>query len=349
VGVPLLDGTRSVRELIETAGLDEFETGKAVYGLIQAGFAHRVGTRETAAAPKSPEDELAERRNLATAFFRTRMFTEARQQYDAILALTPDDLAARFRLGLIAVLEGRHRSAVRAFKAVLERGGPRYGAFIGLAGALRGLGRHADALLVLDEAEALRPGGADVPLARGMSRLELGEIAAARADFATYAERLPDDVEPAPAYFYFAALAAALHGARDDARALTTHGLRGRPDASPLLLMMGLLEERAGDDARAAHWYGRAVAEDAACAHAHRGLGDIAQRASRPRHALAHYRRALEADADLGSDVHTRIGNLLYNMGDFTGAVRHWNRALELDPADEAVRNNLEIVSHAAR
>ena len=49
--VPLLDGTRDVRQLVDELGLGEFEVGKALYGLVAAGYAHRVGT-STAVAPR---------------------------------------------------------------------------------------------------------------------------------------------------------------------------------------------------------------------------------------------------------------------------------------------------------
>src|SRR5437667_8974172 len=41
--IPLLDGTRDVNQVIEDSGLGEFEIGKAMYGLITAGFLHRAG------------------------------------------------------------------------------------------------------------------------------------------------------------------------------------------------------------------------------------------------------------------------------------------------------------------
>ena len=41
--IPLLDGTRDIRTLVEETGLVEFEVGKSVYGLITAGLAWSVG------------------------------------------------------------------------------------------------------------------------------------------------------------------------------------------------------------------------------------------------------------------------------------------------------------------
>jgi hypothetical protein len=41
--LPLLDGRRDVAAVIDESGLGEFDVGKALYGLVSAGFAQRVG------------------------------------------------------------------------------------------------------------------------------------------------------------------------------------------------------------------------------------------------------------------------------------------------------------------
>src|ERR671911_2289680 len=67
--LPLIDGTRDVRQLIDESGLVEFEVGKAVFGLITAGFAHRVGP-STATPPKVNETRGDDHRNLGIAFYK---------------------------------------------------------------------------------------------------------------------------------------------------------------------------------------------------------------------------------------------------------------------------------------
>src|SRR2546426_4896644 len=47
--LPLLDGSRDLHHVIEDSGLGEFEIGKALYGLITAGFVHRAGRTASAA------------------------------------------------------------------------------------------------------------------------------------------------------------------------------------------------------------------------------------------------------------------------------------------------------------
>jgi len=76
--VQLADGSRSVSEIVDDSGLSEFEVGKALFGLLQAGFAAGVGKR-TESAAKARDAERAERYNLGMAFFRTGMLTDAAQ------------------------------------------------------------------------------------------------------------------------------------------------------------------------------------------------------------------------------------------------------------------------------
>ena len=58
--------------------------------------------------------------------------------------------------------------------------------------------------------------------------------------------------------------------------------------------------------------------------------------------------RAAEIDPQLGDDLFAKIGNILYKLRKLEQAVGHWQKALQLNPDNAIVRNNLEIVSHAA-
>jgi len=108
--LPLLDGTRDVQTVIDASGLVEFEVGKALYGLITAGFAHRVGT-SAAAAPKVNEGRVDEHRNLGIAFYKAGMLEEALREFRRVAELRPADASAPFHLGLIAVRQGRWEDA----------------------------------------------------------------------------------------------------------------------------------------------------------------------------------------------------------------------------------------------
>jgi tetratricopeptide (TPR) repeat protein len=341
--VLLLDGTRTVQEIVDETGVTEFDVGKALFGLIQAGFAHRVGRR--AEEPGRARDaEIVERRNLGVAFARAGMLDEATREFDRVVELSPHDHIARFHLALIAMRRRDYRDAVRQLRNLLQDTGPNYGAFVNMAVALRRLGRHQDALLVLGEADALRAGTPHVALQRAATLLMAGNFTASAAEFEEYRWRLDELSGPVAPYYYLAALGSAAHGQLHEAERLATEGLQRHPDSAPLLLLEGLLHERRGDLDAADRSYRRALEEDPSIAQAHKNLGDVAYRRGLLDEALDHYRRAAELDPGLGDDVYAKLGNLYFRAHNQEQAVRAWKRALEMNPDNEVVKNNLQIV-----
>src|SRR6478736_6300144 len=121
--VPLLDGKRDIHALVEDSGLVEFEVGKALYGLIAAGFAHRAGTSAVSAEPKVNAARIEEHRNLGIAFFKTGMLDEAQREFRRVADLRPSEGSAPFYLGLIALRQSRWADAADAFKQALDKSG----------------------------------------------------------------------------------------------------------------------------------------------------------------------------------------------------------------------------------
>lgn len=342
----LLDASHTVTDIVEETGMAEFDVGKALYGLIQAGFAHRVGKREEEQS-RGKESELFERRNLGIAFYRTAMLEDARREFERVLELSPGDPQARFHLALVSLREQKYRDALRTFKSLVEESGPRFGAFINLAFALRNLGRPHDALLVLNEADQLRPDAAAVALTRGVAFLEAGEVAQANTSLQQYRQRLNHGQKPAEIFFYYAALAAALDKRLNDADALVKEGLQEHPTAAPLLLLAGLIAERKGEYIGAEKYFRQVLEEDPTLVQAYKNLGDVAYRRGAHEEAHDHYLRALQLNDKLGDDTYAKLGNIHYKKRDRETALQYWARALELNPENQVVRNNIEIVQDA--
>ncbi len=92
---------------IDDSGLVEFEVGKALYGLITAGFVRRVGTSAARSVPKVNDTRVEEHRNLGVAFYKTGMLDEALREFRRVAELRPADASAPFYLGLIALRQAR--------------------------------------------------------------------------------------------------------------------------------------------------------------------------------------------------------------------------------------------------
>ena len=340
--LPLIDGTRDVRQLIEESGLVEFEVGKALFGLITAGFAHRVGT-STATAPKVNDSRVDEHRNLGIAFYKAGMLEEALREFRRVIDLRPSDSSAPLFLGLIAIRQARWEEAADALRQAAEAGVPKPAALHNLGFALEQLGR-------LDEAEAaygdaagrarndarVMLGWSIVALKRGDNKVSQGRLARAR-------ELL--NGKPVPALWYWAATLAS-SGLDDSEGALRTarEGVAAHPNNPVLQNNLAVLLEAGGDVEGAEAMLRAALAEDAALPQVSKNLADILYRNGRYDEAAEAYERAAKLNPELGDDLYFKLGNIAYKRRDHTRARESWAQATSLNPGHQLARANLEML-----
>ena len=207
--VPLLDGSRDVQAVIDASGLVEFEVGKALYGLITAGFAHRTGT-SAAAPPKVNDGRVDEHRNLGIAFYKAAMLDEALREFRRVADLRPTDTSAPFFLGLIGLRQGRWEEAAAAFKQAAAAAGAKPAALHNLGYALERLGRLDEAEAAYGDAAGRARDDARIMLSWGVAALKRGEHQVAQGRLARTLELLGG--KPAPALWYWAATRPARFG-----------------------------------------------------------------------------------------------------------------------------------------
>ena len=344
--IPLIDGRRDVSEIVDESGLDEFEVGKALFGLATAGFLHRIG-RSRAKETAGTEARVAEHRNLGIAFYRTAMLDEAQREFKRVLDLRPGDLPAEFHLGLIAVRQGRLEDAVRAFRQCATRPGGLSAAHVNLACALERAGRLDEARTALIDAALVRPGDPSVRLVQAVLALRAGEILVAASHLDACSTAWPPHARPA-VWFHYAGLVAALRGDLDRAAMVLEDGIAAHPHAATLHNNLAVVLERRGRYAEAAAAAERASVEDAAVPQVHKNLGDLLYRAGRYDEALEAYQRATRSDPELGGDVYLKLGNIRYRRREREEALRDWERSLVLAPDNPMARNNLEMARRLA-
>jgi tetratricopeptide (TPR) repeat protein len=339
----LLDGRRDVTMIIEDSGLGEFDVGKAIFGLVSAGFAQRVG-KTKAAEPAVSDTRVDEHRNLGVAFYKTGMLDEAMREFRRVTELRDTDAQARFYIGLALMRQGKWSDAVDAFRECCAQPGARPAALHNLAYALERLGRYDEAQVALDD--AMRKGGgkdARIQTSLGVIALRTGDVVAADAAL-QLARPIFDPRPPTAAWFHYAALTAALLGDLERAVGLLTEGIGLHPHAAPLHNNLAAVQERRGYHDDALRAVERGVQEDAGVAQLHKNLGDCHYRAARYDDALQSYERAVKLNPALGDDVYLKLGNIRFKRQERDEAVRCWEQALELDPGNAIVRTNLDAV-----
>jgi tetratricopeptide (TPR) repeat protein len=345
--LPLLDGVRDVQQVVEESGLVEFDVGQALYGLIQAGFAHRVGTSAAAPALRVNESRIEEHRNLGIAFYKAGMFDEALREFRRVADLRPSEGSAPFYLGLIALRQGRWGEAVQALRAASEKGGPRPAALHNLALALEQGGQQEEAEKAFGDAAGRARDDARIMLGWAVAALKRGEHAVALGRLARAKELLGE--RPVPAVWYWAAsLAHAGAEEAEPALAVARAGVAAFPQHAVLRNNLAVLLEAAGDLAGAEAELRAALAEDPSLPQIFKNLADLCYRSGRYDEAYETYERAAKLQPDLGDDLYFKLGNLAYKRRDTARARASWQRATELNPGHQLARANLDMLERAS-
>lgn len=338
--LPLIDGQRPVHDLVTESGMVEFDVGKALYGLVQAGFLDKAGKK----APDESEtvdETLKQHLSLGVAFYRSNMLEDAAREFQAALEIEPKHARALYRLGIIAFRRGDPGEAVEHFDRMPEDARASYSVHRNRALALEVMGKYDEALEALRLAGEVRPGDAEAALARGIVYLKKGEVDNALAALRDY-RTSPDVEKPSALYYAYTVLASGMAGELDYAVQVGREGLGHYPDNGPLLVNTGAVLERRGEMDAAVALFTRAVAAGTAPAQAHKNLGDHAYARGEMEAARVQYEKAVKMDPRLGDDVYLRLGTIAYKDEDIDVARLLWRRALDMNPSNEAVRTNLE-------
>ena len=340
--IPLIDGQRSVTDLVEDAGLTEFDTGKALYGLIQAGFAVQVGKRVDE-AKGSVEQHLA----VGLAAYRSGSMDEATREFRKTLEADPTHAGARAHLALISLRQGKAQEALVHFDGIGEDTQLDYALLRNRSFAYERLGKYAEALATLDEAEKLDGNDAGLTLARAIVQLKSGDGTAAMASFKVYQVKLGSERPPAMFYAFYI-IAAGLAGDMGGALEIGQAGLKQYPDDGAILVNTGAVLEHRGDGETAKAYYERAISGDAPPPQAFKSLGDQALGHGDKARAKQYYEAALKWAPRLGEDVLIKLGAIELENSSTEEAALLWRRALELNPDNTSLRTKIEQLGAAA-
>ena len=342
--IPLIDGTRTVTELVADSGLAEFDTGKALYALIQAGFAVQVGKR---VAEDEATGALDGHLAAGVTAYKSGLMDDATREFRKILEANPTHAEARAHLALISLRQGKAQEAIVHFDGMSEGTKPSYALLRNRSLAYERLGRYAEALETLDSAENLEADDEGLALARGIVEMKSGDGAAAMGSFKVYQDKLGTE-KPPPMFYAFSILAAGLAGDMGRALEIGEEGLKQYPDDGAILVNAGAVLEHRGDSEAATAYYLKAVEGDSPPPQALKALGDQALGRGDKAQAQKHYEAALEQAPRLGEDVLIKLGaiELENSNADLTAVL--WRRALELNPDNSSLRTKIDQLGATA-
>lgn len=341
--LPLLDGTRDVRQVIDETSLIEFDAQQALYGLITAGYVRRVGTSAKPQQPRANDVRTQEHRNLGIAFFKTGMLDEAQREFRRVLDLNPEDAGAGFFLGLIALKQARWLEAVDILQQAASTGGRKAATLHNLAFAFEQLGRLPEAEAAYSEAAGKSRDDARIMLGWGVTALKRNDPDVALSRLQRAGELLGDRERP-PTWYWATGLATACQGDLAAALDVAAKGVEVHPQSAVLRNNYAVLQELGGELANAETMLRAALAEDPTLAQVSKNLGDLLYRAGRYDEAFEAYERAAKLSPELGEDLYFKMGNIAFKRRDRDKARICWRRVTDLNPGHQLARANLDTL-----
>jgi tetratricopeptide (TPR) repeat protein len=334
----LVDGQRTMAEVMEMSHLGEFATSKVIYGLLLTGLIKR-GSEKTKQTTGWNTGVIDEHRNLGMAFYKTQMYDEASREFRRIVEIKPDVFDARFYLGLIHLRKGEPADAATEFLEAIAIDPKKAPAYNNLGLALEAMGELDDSLRQFRKALELAPGEV-VP------RINIAFLLYRKKDYSAAREHL-EQVEKKhpglPLVSFLMGLIELRGGKVDKAMERWNQAQSGGRPNPAVENNLGALWQARGQAEEAEKRYTAALKLAPASRTVLQNLSELYYKNSMAVKALDVMGRMVELDL-AGSQDMARLGNLYFKQGQKDQAVVWWKKALELDPQNQVVRRNLMLM-----
>lgn len=273
---------------------------------------------------------------LAAIYTAQQDLDSAVKEYNVILSLNAQSVAARMELARLYLARGEHAIAGQFAAQASEERPENVEAQLLRVRALVGDNNVPAAGTLVGQLKAANPSRADVHWIDGMVQLAKHDQPAARQAFERSLELQPDALEPLDALIALDLAA----GAPARARARIEQRLSRNPDSSGLLVLAGRTYQATGDRGRAETALKRAIAVDPENPLPYETLAQVYAASNRLDDALAEF-QALVARDRRSVGAHTMIAVLLQLQDKVTEAEQEYRKALEIDPRSAVAANNL--------
>ena len=290
-------------------------------------------------------DSASARTNLGRALVLLGRHEEAEGELRRALELEPRNGVSFFNLGEAYRFQGEYELALAAYREALEIDPDAAPAHAGSGDALLNLGRHREALEVLEHGASLpqkvTSAGA-IQYLLGRARLELDQLDRAEEHFLRALDIVPQDTNP----LYELARIRNSQGQIDQAAEYLHRAWELGAGSAEAFKDVGETFADQGQFEQAIAAYGAAIEIDSDLAEAHLGRGNALFQAQRYEEAIESMSAAAAAQPNLRSEgsFHRFMGTSFQELGQVEAATEHFRQALQIDPGDEVALNHLAFL-----
>ncbi len=332
--IKIIDGSRSIDDVLKLSEYDFFETCKVIYGLLTAGLLEKP---EKPLQEKRVTGDISEYRNLGFAFYKTEMYDEAEREYKKILEIDSSNAEALLFLGLISLKHNDLETTKEYFLKAVEK--EKRPSVLNNLGYVYGkLQSYDEAVSYLKQAQALAPDDLKVNCNLGVILYRQGKLDESRDVFTRVLELSPEVISP---YVYLSAL----YLQQDDAEQ-AAHLLVEAVDKFPRYGVfknnLAVLYESIDKAEEAEKLYRQALEENPQDMNICKNLADFYYEEQILGAAKELYEKMPEDQRDW--EVLFKLGNIVLRQGDAEQALALWLKARELNPEEEIITRNIEVL-----
>jgi Flp pilus assembly protein TadD len=335
--IDLIDGSRTIDDILKLSEFDFFGTCRIIYGLLSAGLLEKP---DKPIASKKVTGNITEYKNLGFAFYKTEMFDEADREYKKVLEIEPRDPEALLYLALIAFRRGDLDESKKLFLRAREIE-KKPSILINLGYLMNKQHHYGEAVQYLNEAKGLVPEDPKVACNLGVAHYWNGDYELAKNHFEALMAKHPDLMTP----YHYLSIIFYKNGDMEKAVNLTKEAIDKFPRLGSLKNNLALLYESMDRPEEAERLYRQAAEENPRDPVLIRSLADFYYEAQILGAARELYEKIPEDSKNW--EVWFKLGNILLRQGEMDTALQYWEKARQLNPQEEIIGKNIEILQKA--
>jgi len=336
--INLIDGSRSIDEVLKLSEYDFFETCKTIYGLLTAGLLEKP---EKPLQEKRIVGDISEFKNLGFAFYKTEMFDEAEREYKKILEIDSDNAEALLFLGLIELRHGNYQTAQENFLKALGKE-KRSSILNNLGYVCNKLESYDEAVSYLNQAKELTPDDPKVNCNLAVVLYRQSKLDESCEVFTHVLEHSPEFISP---YIYLSAIYLQKNDVERAAH-LLTEAIDKFPRWGVFKNNLAVLYETVDKAEEAEKLYRQAVEENPRDADICRNLADFYYEEQILGAAKELYEKIPEDKRDW--EICFKLGNIFLRQGDAEQALSLWEQAHKLNPSEEIITRNIDVLQKSS-
>jgi tetratricopeptide (TPR) repeat protein len=329
-----VDGSNSIDDAIKESGLDFYEACKAIFVLLAAGIIEKP--KKPAERKQEPGD-MSEYKNIGFALYKTAKYDDAEREFKRVVDNEPDNAEALFYLGLIEIMRENHSEARRYLEESLGIE-ERISTLINIGYVCSRMNQHDDAIEYLERAKALKPANVKAIINYALTQYNRGQFEEAIRAFEQSTEIFQGAVTP---YLYLA-LIRAKQGEVQKAAGWLQSAIDRFPRSIAIRNNLALLYECIGRNEEAERMFCQILATQPETRMVVINLANLYFRLGIYGAAQKYYEQIPEAER--GFDELTNLGRIYLMNNEREIALRSWQRALVLKPADQVLNDDIEAL-----